>query len=101
MPKIDMQWTITPQIFLSLGNMLLIAGIGWGLMQGSSSSLSKAMVDLKADYERRIDRAESDIRLMRAQDTSIAVLKVDVQYIKDSIARIERAVAVTSPRSAQ
>jgi hypothetical protein len=45
---------------------------------------------LRAEQQRLVERLDN----LRQQDTSIAVLKNDVLYIKDSIQRIEAAVQV-------
>lgn len=101
MPKLDYEWKITPQFFLSAANLCAIVvgvGIVWGAARGDISNNALRIEEVKQANARSIERLEVELQRLRAQDTSIAVLKTDVQYIKDSIARIERAVSPTITR---
>lgn len=72
---------LTPQMFMSGGNFLAIVftgGMIYSTAQGELATNKQDIKDLKAE-----------VRILRAQDTSIAVLKTDVQYIRESVARIE------------
>lgn len=74
---------MTPGFFMSLANFLAIVfccGGVWASTQGDIKNNRLAIDDLRAE-----------VRQLRASDTStsVAVLKTDVQYIKDSLLRIE------------
>lgn len=75
---------LTPQIVISFGNFLAITfscGVIYSSAQGEISRNKQDIVDLK-----------SEVRQLREQGTSIAVLKADTTFIKDSIQRIESRI---------
>lgn len=74
---------ITPGVGISVANFVAIiffGGMVWASAQGDIKNNKKDIEDLRAQ-----------IIQLRSQDTStsVAVLKTDVQYIKDSLLRIE------------
>lgn len=96
----EMQWEgkISPQFFVSLLNFLAIAFVGgmiWQSTTGGIADNTKQIDELKAQYLKAVERLDSEISRLRLQDTSIAVLKTDVTYIKESIGRIEAAIQRT------
>jgi hypothetical protein len=75
---------MTPQFVLSATNFLAIiftGGMIYSTAQGEIATNKQDIKDLK-----------SEVRVLRQQDTSIAVLKADTGFIKDSIARIESRI---------
>ena len=75
---------LTPQFILSGTNFLAIVftgGMIYSSAQGEIAANKQDIKDLKAE-----------VRILRQQDTSIAVLKADTGFIKDSIARIESRI---------
>lgn len=82
MPRMEMDWKLSPQFFVSSCNLVaIIFGIGmvWASTTGDVTNNKKAIDDLRIE-----------VRSLRAQDTSIAVIKTDIQYVKESMARIEQ-----------
>lgn len=74
---------ITPGVTMGAVNFVAIifsCGMIWASTQG----------DIK-NNKTSIEELRTDMRQLRAADTStsVAVLKTDVQYIKESLARIE------------
>lgn len=75
---------LTPQIAISFLNFMAITfscGMIYSTAQGEITRNRQDINDLK-----------SEVRTLRAQDTSIAVLKADTTYIKDTIVRIENRI---------
>lgn len=75
---------MTPQFVLSATNFVAIiftGGMIYSTAQGEIAANKQDIKDLK-----------SEVRILRQQDTSIAVLKADTGFIKDSIARIESRI---------
>lgn len=80
---------LTPQIVLSACNFMAIiftGGMIYSSVQHDIRSNKQDIKDLKAD-----------VRMLRQQDTSIALLKADTVYIKESIQRIETRLDRTKP----
>lgn len=80
---------VTPQIAISFANFLAIvftAGSIYASDQGDKARIRQDISDLKME-----------MRQVRLQDTSIAVLKSDVASIKESVVRIEGRVERLSP----
>lgn len=74
---------MTPGVAMGAINFVAIifcGGMVWASTQGDIKNNKTAIDDLRAE-----------VRLIRSLDTStsVAVLKTDVQYIKDSLIRIE------------
>lgn len=74
---------VTPGVGMSVINFVAIiffGGMVWASTQGDIKNNKLAIENLQAE-----------VRAIRASDTStsVAVLKTDVQYIKDSLLRIE------------
>lgn len=74
---------VTPGVAMSIANFIAIiffGGMVWASTQGDIKNNKKDIEDIRAQ-----------IIQLRASDTStsVAVLKTDVQYIKDSLLRIE------------
>lgn len=85
---------MTPQLLLSASNFAAIiftGGMIYSTAQGEIATAKQDIRDLKAE-----------VRMLHTQETSIAVLKNDTGFIKDSIARIEsridRLPTTTGPR---
>lgn len=75
---------LTPQFMLSSGNFAAIiftGGMIYSTAQGEIATAKQDIKDLKAE-----------VRLLHTQETSIAVLKADTGFIKDSIQRIESRI---------
>jgi hypothetical protein len=82
--KDKMPTWLTPQIMMSAGNFLAIVftgGMIYSTAQGDLATNKQDIRDLKAE-----------VRILRQQDTAIAVLKADTTFIKDSITRIESRI---------
>jgi hypothetical protein len=75
---------LTPQFILSSGNFAAIiftGGMIYSTAQGEIAAAKQDIKDLKAE-----------VRMLHAQETSVAVLKADTGFIKDSITRIESRI---------
>lgn len=85
---------LTPGLSMSLLNFIVIIFFGGMIWQGTQGDIKNNKKD--------IDDLRIQITQLRASDTStsVAVLKTDVQYIKDSLLRIEGRLdqRATSPR---
>ncbi len=74
----------TPQLAISAGNFLasvFTAGTIYSTMQGEAARTKQDIMDMKAE-----------MRVLRQNDTSIAVLRADTITIKDALVRIESRV---------
>lgn len=82
MQRIEFDTKIGPAAIVSVVTLIstiFVGGMVWQQLNGAQEQLS-----------RDVDRIRTEINLMRAYDTSIALLKNDVVHIKDSVQRIER-----------
>ena len=74
----------TPQMFVSAANFIgivFVGGMAWSSIQGETATNKQDIKDLKAE-----------VRALRANDTSIAVLRADMSAVKESVQRIEAKV---------
>ncbi len=74
----------TPQMFVSAANfvgIVFVGGMAWSSIQGDAAAAKQDIKDLKAE-----------VRVLRANDTSIAVLRADISAVKESVQRIEAKV---------
>lgn len=84
MPRFEFETKIGPAFIvgaLSAASSFVVIGMIWAQLTGEQAQL-----------RRDVDRVHAELNLMRAYDTSIALLKQDVVHIKDSVLRIERMV---------
>lgn len=95
MPKLEWEGRITlGTIFAAMNffGVMFAAGMVWNSMTGAVAQNSKRIEELRAEQTGQLATLRSEVYALRQQDTSIAVLKTDVSYIKESIQRIEAAV---------
>jgi len=88
MPKIEFDTKVGPAAIISVFTLLttvFAGGMVWQQLNGAQDQL-----------RRDVDRVHTEINLMRAYDTSIALLKNDVVHIKDSVSRIERMMKLSN-----
>lgn len=76
---------MTPQFILSATNFLAIVFTSGMIYSSAHGEIANNKQDIIKDLK-------AEVRTLRQQDTSIAVLKADTGFIKDSIARIESRI---------
>lgn len=79
----------TPQIFVSGANFLAIVftcGVIYSTAQGKLAAAEQDIRDLK-----------TEVRGLRDQGTSIAVVRADLSAVKESVTRIERQLERRPP----
>ncbi len=83
MPKFEFElFKIGPAFVtsaLTFVSVIFLGGMIWAQLTGQQAQLRKD-----------VDQVRIEINLLRAHDTSIAVLRNDMGHIRDSVQRIER-----------
>ncbi len=88
MPKFEFETKIGPAAIVSgLGfiSTIFLGGMIWAQLTGEQAQL-----------RRDVDQTRSEIAIMRAYDTSIALLRNDLSHVKSSVERIERMMKVAN-----
>lgn len=80
---------LTPQFLMSAGNFMAIAFTGGVIYSTAQSQIETSKQDIKD--------LKAEVRLLRGQDTSIAVVRADLTAVKESVARIERQLERRPP----
>lgn len=75
---------MTPQFLLSASNFAAIIFTGGMIYSTAQGEIATAKQDIKD--------LKTEVRMLHTQETSIAVLKADTGFIKDSITRIESRI---------
>lgn len=91
MPRI--KWnTIDFKMLLSAMNFLAIVFFGgtvWATTTGDVASNKKNFESFRAEANKQIEDLRAQLAQLRAQDTSIAVIKVDVQTVKENLGELK------------
>lgn len=90
--RLEWDGRITPTFILGIGQILAVAFVGgiiWNSVIRDNQENAKGL----GEHANAIMENRAEIKLLRAQDTTIAVLQNDVAYIKQSLQRIEAVVA--------
>src|SRR6185437_6510188 len=96
MPKMDMDWKITPHTFLSAGNFVAIVffgGMVWASTTGDVATTKKNLAEYRVESQKAVEDLRAQIRQLQTQDTAIAVIKNDVAHVADSVQEVKASVA--------
>jgi len=88
MPKFEFETKIGPAaIVATLGfiSTIFLGGMIWASLTGEQMQL-----------RRDVDQTRSEIAIMRAYDTSIALLRNDLAHVKSAVDRIERTMKLSN-----
>lgn len=116
MPKMEMDWKLTPQTFISGANFLAIIFVAYGSYvslgndvkqdRASIAEIQTQLAALRAASDTTVSKLqskdESILGIVQQQQvafgTRLTKLESDTSYIKESVSRIERVQATGTAR---